>query len=456
MNRTLLRLILPFLGGLSVTATTVPTRDDSWYQADTLKREEVGNRLITLANDPRIRLEMAEPAVVMSGDGRQPFLFSTGAGTLLCQAQLTLPPFRSKDKQVFMLRMGTAISRDGGKTWVAWTHQAQHDDVNLEGGAVPCADGTVLLLDTYVMKGAKPDHGVGELWKSRDDLRTVEGPFWVDFYLPHIHWAASTDDRGKAEASARLHRSIIELPDGDLLATLYARFDGDTASAAYMPTMLKNRTVIVRSRDHGASWTYVSTVGVDSGVGTEGFVEPVLVRVNRGPHSGRLLCVMRTGRDLYQSHSDDNGAHWVHPRAMALPGVDVYAIDQWEGLFGYDPGAPGYIPRDEMNGSLVDPELVQMRNGILACGFGFRAPEKRYKENWHTPRNGDYIAFSLDGGDTWTHVVQFRSGAPTTQYLGMREILPGVLYVVYDDSMWKMPGHTQGFELKVTRVASPR
>ena len=42
-----------------------------------------------------------------------------------------------------------------------------------------CADGTILLLDTFVMPGAAPDHGVGELWKSHDDLRTVEGPFWA-------------------------------------------------------------------------------------------------------------------------------------------------------------------------------------------------------------------------------------------------------------------------------------
>jgi hypothetical protein len=89
---------------------------------------------------------------------------------------------------------------------------------------------------------------------------------------------------------------------------------------------------------------------------------------------------------------------------------------------------------------------------------GFRAPAKRFFENWRAPPNGDYLAFSCDGGDTWTEVVQFRSGLPTTQYIGIREVAPDVLYVVYDTSIWsslghKMiaPGDTLGFRLTVHR-----
>jgi hypothetical protein len=388
---------------------------------------------------------------VMPGDGRQPFLFLSAKGTLFCQAQLTAAPFHSKKKQVYLIRIGSAISRDGGRTWKRWTHQENHDDVNIEGGAVQCADGTIVLLDTFVMQGSKPGHGVGEVWKSHDDLRTVEGPFWVDFSLPHIVWSGSSNDVGISEASARVHRSVLELPGGDLITTMYCRFEGDTAPSGYMPTMLKSRTIIVRSHDQGASWAYLSTVGVDSGVGTEGFGEPVIARISSGLHSGRLICVMRTGRQLYQSHSDDNGVTWEHPRPMRLPGLDIYRVHDWEGLFGYDPKAPDYVPRDEMNGSMVDPELIQMSDGTVVCGFGLRAPEKRYKEHWTAPRNGNYLAFSADGGDTWSHIVQYRSGAPTTHYMGVREIRPGVLYVVYDDSMWKMPGAAQGFELDVRR-----
>jgi hypothetical protein len=411
--------------------------------------------LKVLAADPRLHLTLHAPVVVMKADGRQPALFCSAAGTLFCQAQLNARPFNTKHKIVYPVRIGTAISRDGGRTWVRWTHEENHDDVNMEGGMVQCADGTILVLDTYVVPGATPDHGVGELWKSHDDLRTLEGPFAVDFHLPTINWSGSTDDGGRPHASARLHRSLIELPNGDLLTTMYSWFAGDTAPAAYIASMKKTRVVIVRSRDHGASWSYLSTVGVDSGVGTEGFSEPVMVRVAHGPHAGRLVCLMRTGRDLYGSHSDDDGVTWVRPTPVRLPGIDIYATEKWAHLFG-DPKAPGYMPTDDLIGTLVDPDLIQMANGTLVCAVGARIPAKEYKLNWHAPENGNYLAFSCDGGDTWSQVVQFLSGPPTTHYMGVREVAKDVLYVVYDDSVWRMPGEAMGFRLDVHRDADER
>ncbi len=441
----LLASALPVFGSLT------PHNNANWVYTNKLAREDVPNHLQILEADSRLNLEMHPSTVILSGDGRQPYLFCSAQGTLFCQAQETKPPFRTKDKQVYLMRIDSAISRDGGKSWSRWTHQADHDDVNIEGGMAQLRDGTILALDTFVMEGKTPGHGIGEIWKSHDDLRTWEGPFWVDFKLPHIAWSGSTNDIGQHEASARVHRSLLELPNGDLLTTMYCRFDGDTAPAAYMPTMLKSRTIIVRSRDHGSNWAYLATVGVDSGMGTEGFGEPVLARVDRGVHAGRLICIMRTGRMLHQSYSDDNGEHWEHPFPMRLPGIDVYNSARWEKRFGYDPHAPDYVPRDDMIGSMTDPELIQMRSGVLVCGFGFRAPEKRYSIDWHAQENGDYIAFSLDGGDTWSEILQFRSGAPTTHYMGIRESKPGILYVAYDDNIWQMPGNAQGFELDVRR-----
>jgi hypothetical protein len=278
----------------------------------------------------------------------------------------------------------------------------------------------------------------------------VEGPFNVDFYLPHVNWTGSTDDTGNPHKAGRLHRSILELPNHDLLTTLYGWFGDDHAPCPYMPTMMKTRTVIIRSRDHGATWSYLSTVAVDGAVGTEGFGEPVLERLSQGKHAGRLVCLMRTGRNLYGCHSDDNGVTWSRATAANFPGIDIYDTTKWERLF-VDPTAPRYVPSDRMLGSVVDPDLIEMRDGTLVCAVGVRAPEKDRKKNWRSPVNGDYLAFSLDGGETWSEVVQFLSGEPTTQYMGIRESKPGVLYVTYDDSIWAPVGRTMGFEVEVKR-----
>jgi len=413
----------------------------------------------TLAKDGRLQISMGKPVVVMSDGGYQPYLFCSSRGTLFCQAQLDEKPFNTKHKMVYPMRIGTAISRDRGATWAPWTYEANHDDVFIEGGAIECTDGSILMLDTFVMPGEKPDHGIGELWTSHDDLRSLHGPTAVDFYLPTIVWGGSTDDNAAVKRNwARLHRSIIEMPNGDLLALMYSRFNGDTAPSAYLATMIKSREVVLRSRDRGLTWSYLSTIGVDGAVGTEGFDEGALVRVSRGPHTGRLLCLMRTGRDLYGSHSDDGGLTWVRPTPVQLPGIDIYDTAKWERLF-VNPNAPGYVPTDEMIGDLVDPDLIQMKNGALVLAVGVRIPaRKSLFQNWRAPENGDYLAFSLDGGDTWSQVVQYRSGEPTTHYTGVREISPGLLYVVYDNSIWKEHVNTgarhdtMGFQLVVERA----
>ena len=68
---------------------------------------------------------------------------------------------------------------------------------------------------------------------------------------------------------------------------------------------MAKRAMLVRSKDRGLHWQLVSTVSVDPSVGTEGLGEPALCRVGSGPHVGRLICLMRTGRNLFQAASDD-------------------------------------------------------------------------------------------------------------------------------------------------------
>jgi hypothetical protein len=122
-----------------------------------------------------------------------------------------------------------------------------------------------------------------------------------------------------------------------------------------------------------------------------------------------------------------------------------------------------------------------MKNGLLVCSFGARMPARKAAEGlgrpfikgpdgkypdgkskagqrydtWRAPQNGEYLAFSTDGGETWGTVIQFRSGQPTTHYTGVREIAPNLLYIVYDNSLPKerQPPDTVhaalGFQLSV-------
>src|SRR5947208_2454490 len=88
----------------------------------------------------------------------------------------------------------------------------------------------------------------------------------------------------------------VRLTFGDVLTTRYGWLEGDAEPSGYTPTMRKTRVMLLRSRDRGRHWDFVSTVAADSKVGTEGFGEAVLARVSRGPRAGRLICMMRTGR----------------------------------------------------------------------------------------------------------------------------------------------------------------
>ena len=141
-------------------------------------------------------------------------------------------------------------------------------------------------------------------------------------------------------------------------------------------------------------------------VGQEGFNEPVMIRLSRGPREGRLICLMRTGNrvdPLYQTHSDDEGGTWSPPRPLPLKGVD--------------------------------PDLIEMADGTLACSFGYRIlPEPSPPP---PPEHGNYVAFSTDQGETWGHVTHLpiephSAASRSTCYTSLREVEPGKLLVLFD------------------------
>jgi hypothetical protein len=229
-----------------------------------------------------------------------------------------------------------------------------------------------------------------------------------------------------------VRRSILQLPDGDLLAPAYGHFESDRFPTEYEPKMNKMRSFLLRSRDGGGTWSYVSTIASDP-VEQEGFGEPVLVRLNKGPKSGRLLCQMRTGREnpIYQCESDDEGKNWTRPTPLRW----VYS------RFGRSRPIVG-----------VDPDLIEMQDGTLVMSYGHK-PD--YREH------GNYLAFSLDQGHSWTQVTRI-SSTVTMAYTGVREIAPGELFVVYtvsdaaEDNYRSAKFHTMGRVVTVERVAAER
>src|SRR5690348_13698898 len=296
--------------------------------------------------DGKLRFDFGEERMVLDG-GLQPFLFSASAGTLIVQSQSPNPPFPSS-RMHYNYAMATAVSRDAGRSWTQIPLKPGDNGLNLEGGGVQLRNGPFLALDTYITPGKRPDEGIGQLYTSKDDWHTIEGPEDVPFDLPNIDFYVSKDDGGHPHEAERLHRRILELPNGDLLTTFYGWLKGDKTPSTYMPSMMKARTMLVRSRDRGRHWKLISTVAVDPKIGTEGFGEPVLARVSKGAHAGRLICLMRTGRELYEAVSDDNGATWTPPRPRVFGGLDINRTELWVDMFRNIRGRSGRL-LDENN-----------------------------------------------------------------------------------------------------------
>ncbi|NNU33253.1 hypothetical protein HK413_02070 [Mucilaginibacter sp. S1162] len=109
----------------------------------------------------------------------------------------------------------------------------------MEGGITQLKDGTIIALETYVTPGDKPDTGAGLMYTSIDEYKTLQGPFPITFDIPNAEFYGSADDGGRPHIAMRLHRRIPELPNGDLLTTIYGFQKGDDEPCPYQPKMKK-------------------------------------------------------------------------------------------------------------------------------------------------------------------------------------------------------------------------
>ena len=125
------------------------------------------------------------------------------------------------------------------------------------------------------------------------------------------------------------------------------------------------------------------------------------------------------------------------PGPVVFSGIDIHDTTSWKQFVNTEDAWVKKYP--VAAGALVDPDLVELQNGILACAVGVRIPEKACFRDPTCPRNGNYLAFSRDGGQTWSHVVQLTSGVWTTHYMGICQVRPNQLYVTYDLGFWGRP-----------------
>jgi len=405
--------------------------------------------------DGALRFDFSDERMVLDG-GLQPFLLCTKAGTLVVQSQSPHPPFDSP-RMHYAYATWTTVSRDGGKTWTRLPLKPGENGLNHEGGTIQLRDGTILGLDTYMTPGVKEGTGLGQLYVSNDDWQTLTGPEEVTFDVPNVNFRASKDDGGHPHEAERLHRRMVELPNGDLLVTFYGHLYGDATPSTYMPSMMKARVMLARSTNRGRHWKLIGTVAHAPSVGTEGMGEPVLTRISKGPNAGRLLCFMRTGRELYETFSDDEGNSWSSARARTFAGLDVNRTELWVDMFRHLKNRSGK-PLDENNpeelkGAVVDPDLIELRSGLLVAAFGLRVPQKACWPNCQHPWNGNYLAVSQDHGHSWPSVIRLTSGVLTTHYMGIEETSnDNEVFVVYDYGFWRQPTrYTYGRHVKIMK-----
>lgn len=426
--------IVFFIVGLSCS-TPKSARKTSADSTSIAPSVIIHNTPQTVLADSRIHLEFDKEQLVID-DGVQPSMIITKKGSIVVQSSIRHQVIFPTKRMSSIFPRGTVVSRDGAKTWKTIRLKPGENGHFMESDPIQLRDGTIMAMDTYVTPGKKPDEGLGLLYYSTDEWHSLQGPEEITFHLPGVNFHASSDDGGHPHEAVRLHRTILELPNGDLLATIYGWWKGDTTTASYQSSMKKTRSVLLRSTNHGRHWEQVSTIADDPSVGTEGFDEPSLLRISNAPHAGRLICFMRTGQELYEAISDDEGRTWTKAKPRIFADLDVRRTDLWIDLFrnlkDQDGNPLAEVPY-QLIGAVVDPELLELRSGILVASFGIRVPPRA---NWRDPKhpwNGNYLAFSLDHGDTWSNVVRLTSGVLTTHYMAIQEMPhDNQVFVVYD------------------------
>jgi len=268
------------------------------------------------------------------------------------------------------------ISTDNGDTWSIPTNTIQ---------AMNCAE--------------KPDGSVIAVHCWSSTIQTTHS-------LAVRTWSSPTSSHNTSYKSVTLpfssslytHRSLILSDKNDpnkLIVTFYGKRSDRN----------KFHTSLLRSLDGGQNWSFLSSVADfnDADIpGTEGYCEPVLVRLA----DNSLLCLMRlgTGSPCVQSRSVDGGVTWWS-KPVALPG----------------------------SASSIDPEILLLKNGTLVTTVGRRQP------------GIDFFVDYSGTGNNWQKVLfpNFQGSGYYCGYTAIAETEPNVVMMITSESdfaTWQYDG----------------
>ena len=200
------------------------------------------------------------------------------------------------------------------------------------------------------------------------------------------------DDKGKEITVAASSSSAIE-HDGKIIIPGYF---GGALNWSSMGSTPKTKVVLFESADGGTTWTPNEVKAeIDEKTWLQ---EPALLKVT----DERWIIQARTAKgaspsnkgDLVQSISEDGGKTWSAYKSL------------------------GFVAHA--------PELLKLENGVIISSFRWL--------DWGTKVNREAVSmvYSLDGGDTWSDVIEILDcGTSECGYPGMVELPDNKILVVY-------------------------
>lgn len=222
-------------------------------------------------------------------------------------------------------------------------------------------------------------------------------------------WSIRSDDGG---VTWKDRQRLLDGYSGSLIDAVVTRSGKVVVPVQNLDPALDRLTTTVRvSSDGGATWQLSNTLDVGGRGAESGAFEATLTERT----DGSLFMLLRTSRgEFYRTTSNDEGLSWTDP---VPSGIDAS-------------NSPGF--------------LITLAGGDLALLWNRLTPE--YEDSWERYERDDEdyaeqpssyfreevsLAFSSDGGDTWTDplVVAANPGGTNLQYMRMFERQPGELWM---------------------------